>query len=52
MFTVIISFLQIYRMMTRFNYETPRYLVSKGRDEEAIMLLKMIYKETYVQKQF
>jgi hypothetical protein len=43
-FPIIVSIYQAYMVYTHYNFETPRYLVSIHRDEDAKNLLRKIYK--------
>lgn len=36
-------------LLVIFPYETPKYLLSVGREEEARQLLKVIYKDEFVE---
>ena len=43
-FTLLTTILQQILLMTVLTNETPKYLLMKGRDEEALELIKTIYK--------
>jgi MFS family permease len=47
---LVIAGLQIILLLTLFRRETPRYLYSAGRDEDALELIKFIYKDEYVEE--
>ena len=38
----------IFNLKWSFPYETPKYLLEKGRREEAVELVRVIYKEEFV----
>jgi hypothetical protein len=42
--------LQIYNFVYKYPYETPKYLISKGRTEEARILLRQFIKPQYVEE--
>ena len=45
MITITIELLMIIFV---FNFETPKFLLEKDREQDCIELLKIIYKEEYV----
>lgn len=47
--TEITLLVQTVVLVLIFPYETPKYLLSIGKEEEAKDLIKIIYKEEYVE---
>lgn len=47
-FPIFFLGLHSYQFIYSYPYETPKYLLEKGRKEEARELIEKIYKEEYV----
>lgn len=47
---IVIAAVQIILLLTLFRNETPRYLYGAGREDEALELIKSIYKAEYVEE--